>query len=225
MNDKKNVLSDAVTESLTKDFSEHHESVNTAEKDLDTKKTEQFKSFLNACTSVEMTENDYPKLMGIRTIWITSYMTVQESETGKAITKKSGAKAYQRFIKDLEDTRMKSDNKDWGQHDFVFPVRKATAESQIKAEQRKAKKEAHALTDAGIEENAQKKRLQKCRELKADILVEFQKVISHSAKNLDTTASAYIELDRIHKDIRATFKDGMVNKTLKAPKRKAPRAK
>ena len=224
MTTKKNVISDAITESLTKDFSEHHEFVNKAEKDLDTKRIGQFKSFLDACTSVEMTEDDYAKLMGIRTIWIMSYMTVQESQTGKAITKKSGAKAYQRFIKDLENERMKSDNKDWGQHDFVFPVRKANAESQVKAEQRKSKKDAHAKTDAGKQETLQKSQLAECRELKAEMLVTFQKVISHSAKNLDTTASAYLELLRICKDVRTTFKDGMVNKTLKATKRK-PRAK
>tara|TARA_B100000242_G_C42878458_1_gene407597 strand:- start:40 stop:717 length:678 start_codon:yes stop_codon:yes gene_type:complete len=225
MTTKKNVISDATVESLTKDFTEHHESVNTAEKDLDTKKTEQFKSFLSACTSVEMTEDDYPKLMGLRTIWITSYMAVQQSETGKAITKKSGAKAYQRFFKDLQDERMKSDNKKWGQHDFVFPVRKATAESQIKAEQRKAKKDAHAKTDAGKQESLAKSQLAKCREMKVDIAEAIQKVINNASSNLDMVALLHLTLSKCHTEISSTFKDGMINNgELKATKRK-PRAK
>ncbi len=225
MTTKNNVLSDATVESLTKDFSQHHESVNKAEKDLDTKKTGQFKSFLNAVLGVEMTENDYWKLMGIRGIWITSYMAVQQAQTGKAITKKSGAKAYQRFFKDLEAERMKEENKKWGQHDFVFPVRKATAESQIKAEQRKAKKDAHAKTDAGKQETLAKSQLAECRTMKVDIAEAIQKVINNASSNLDMVALLHLTLSKCHTEISGTFKDGMINNgELKAIKRK-PRAK
>lgn len=225
MTTKNNVLADAIVKSLTEDFTEHHESVNTAEKDLDTKRTGQFKSFMDACTSCEMTEGDYWKLMGIRTIWITSYMAVQQSETGKAITKKSGAKAYQRFFKDLQAERIKSENEDWGQHDFVFPVRKASAESQIKAEQRKAKKDAHAKTDAGKQESLAKNQLAECRAMKVDIAEAIQKVINNASGNLDTVALLYLTLSKHHTEITGIYKDGMINNgELKAIKRK-PRAK
>ena len=225
MNDKKTILKFEIVELFTNLFGAQHKEVIGAEKDLDSKKIKSYDVYLDAYETAEVTEDDYAKHLEIRGIWIASYMAVRKAETGENITKKSGAKAYQRFIKDLEAERMKSENKDWGRHDFAFPVRKATAESQVKAEQRKAKKDAHAKTDAGKKETLAKSQLAQCREMKVDIADNIQKVINNASGNLEMVKSLYLILSSFHTDIAGVFVDGMIaNGELKATKRK-PRAK
>ena len=225
MNDKKTILKFEIVELFTNLFGAQHKEVIGAEKDLDSKKIKSYDVYLDAYDTAEVTEDDYAKHLEIRGIWIASYMAVRKAETGENITKKSGAKAYQRFFKDLEAERMKSENKDWGRHDFAFPVRKATAESQVKAEQRKAKKDAHAKTAQGKQETLAKSQLAECRKMKVDIAENIQKVINNASKNPDMIATVYLVLSSFHTDACGTFVDGMIaTGELKATKRK-PRAK